>query len=245
MMNKNNGILFLLFCLCLSCKTSGDLAAERDGQDPGEIRTLPTPVGSVEQAPVVNEDSAREMEVLRGKLQEMEYLHQTEKAQLETKVAQLEAEKKAFAEEIDVLKGGGSSEATKGGDLLWETAQKDLQAKNYAKAVTTFKDFIENFPKDPRAEEALILKAQAEYSAEEFKEALVSFGLYLDKYPKGKQGAMAWLGQGVALIRMKQKKDAKLFLEQCVSLYPKSHEARLAKKLLKEPRLVPATLFKV
>jgi TolA-binding protein len=56
---------------------------------------------------------------------------------------------------------------------------------------------------------------------------------------------MAWLGQGAALIRMKQKKDAKLFLEQCVSLYPKSREARIAKKLLKDPRLVPATLFKV
>ena len=183
--------------------------------------------------------------MLRGKLQEVEYLHQTEKTQLETKIAQLEAEKKGLQEEIAVLKGGGSTESTKGGDLLWETAQKDLQSKNYVKAVGALRDFIENFPKDSRAEEALILKAQSEYSADQFKESLVSFGLYLDKYPKGKQGSMAWLGQGVALIRMKQKKDAKLFLEQCVSLYPKSHEARLAKRLLKDPRLVPATLFKV
>jgi TolA-binding protein len=246
MMNRNK-FLFLIFCFCVSCKTSGDLAAEKENQDPAQIRTLPTPVAGTEVAPVVitNEDTARELEVLKGKLQETEYLHQNEKTQLEAKVAQLETEKKALQEEIAVLKGGGSAEATKGGDLLWETAQKDLAAKNYAKAVSALKDFIENFPKDHRAEEALILKAQAEYSSDQFKEALVSFGLYLDKYPQGKEGSMAWLGQGAALIRMKQKKDAKLFLEQCVSLYPKSREARVAKKLLKDPRLVPATLFKV
>jgi TolA-binding protein len=246
MMNKNNKFLFFLFCFFVSCKTSGDLAAERESQDPGNIRTLPTPISGVEVAPVVtNEDTARELEVLKGKLQEVEYLHQNEKTQFEAKIAQLETEKKALQEEVAVLKGGGSEEATKGGDLLWETAQKDLVEKNYLKAVSALRDFIENFPKDPRAEEALILKAQAEYSSDLFKEALVSFGLYLDKYPQGKQGSMAWLGQGAALIRMKQKKDAKLFLEQCVSLYPKSREARIAKKLLKDPRLVPATLFKV
>jgi TolA-binding protein len=246
MMNKKNKFLFFLFCFFLSCKTSGDLAAEKENQDPGQIRTLPTPVAAVEVAPVVtNEDTARELEVLKGKLQEMEYLHQNEKTQLEAKVTHLEAEKKALQEEVSVLKGGGSSEATKGGDLLWETAQKDLGVKNYTKAISALKDFIENFPKDHRAEEALIVKAQAEYASDQFKEALVSFGLYLDKYPQGKQGSMAWLGQGACLIRMKQKKDAKLFLEQCVSLYPKSREARLAKKLLKDPRLVPATLFKV
>lgn len=53
---------------------------------------------------------------------------------------------------------------------------------------------------------------------------------------------MAWLGQAAALIKMKQRKDAKLFLEQCITLFPKSHEAKLAKKLLKNPALVPATL---
>jgi TolA-binding protein len=241
---KNNKF-FLLCFLCVACKTSGDIAAERDHRDPGEIKTLPAPSAGADAPPVItNEDLAREMEVLKGKLQEAEYLLQNEKTQFEAKLAQLETDKKALQEEISVLKGTASTEATKGGDLLWETAQKDIQTKNYAKAVTTFKDFIENFPKDPRAEEALIIKAQAEYSSDQFKESLVSFGLYLDKYPQGKQGSMAWLGQGAALIRMKQKKDAKLFLEQCVSLYPKSREARIAKKLLKDPRLVPATLFK-
>lgn len=241
----NNKVLFLFFCFCVACKTSGDLAAERDNRDPGEIRTLPAPVAGAEATSVVtNEDMAREMEVLKGKLQEAEYHQQTEKTQFEAKIAQLETDKKLLLEEVAVLKGTASSEATKGGDLLWETAQKDIQTKNYAKAVTTLKDFIENFPKDPRSEEGLILKAQSEYSSDQFKESLVSFGLYLDKYPQGKQVSMAWLGQGVALIRMKQKKDAKLFLEQCVSLYPKSREARIAKKLLKDPRLVPATLFK-
>ncbi len=246
-MMSNNKILFLFLCFCLSCKTSGDLAAERETQDPGQIKTLPSQKNGSETAPTVvtNEDMARDLEVLKGKLQEVEYLHQNEKTQLEAKVAQLETEKKALQEEVSVLKGGGSAEATKGGDLLWETAQKDLAEKNYAKAVSVLKDFIENFPKEHRSEDALILKAQAEYSSDQFKEALVSFGLYLDKYPQGKEGPMAWLGQGAALIRMKQKKDAKLFLEQCVSLYPKSREARIAKKLLKDPRLVPATLFKV
>lgn len=237
-----------------ACKTSGDLRLEKMNQDPAEVKTVSNPrlnpspspqaPGASPVVPVnVNEDLARQVEVLKGQLQEQQYLKEQEKQSYESRLASLEKEKALLLEEISVLKGTATAEQSKGGDLLWETAQKDLKQKNYPAAVNSLKEFLENFPQDARKDEALISKAQAEYASGQFKSALVTFGAYLDKFPKGKGQAMAWLGQGASLVRLKQKKDAKLFFEQCVELFPKSKEAKIAKKLLKNPNAVPPTLF--
>lgn len=254
MMNKvmNVKLVFLTTLLVAGCKTSGDVRAEKMNKDPGEIRTLGQPVQQkaretqapqVQQNQLLNEDMARQIEILKGQLQEKDYLHQQEKAQLEARLQVLETEKTKLIEEIQILQGNAPATSAKGGDLLWETALKDIRNKKYTEASVTLKDFIANFPNDPRVEEAHILKGQAEYASEQFKATMVTFGSYLDKYPKGKGRAMAWLGQGAALIRMKQKKDSVLFLEQCVSLHPKTKEARLARRLLKTPNYVPPEIF--
>jgi TolA-binding protein len=246
-----NFSLALLATLTVSCKTSGDLIAEKMNQDPAEVKTITTanqkPQVQPRSQPVqqnVNEDLAREVEVLKGQLQEKEYLSQQEKAQIEARLQAAEQEKARLMQEIQILKGAApTAAAAQGGDLLYEAARKDIQAKKYSQAVANLKDFLENFPNDPRVEQALMLKGQSEYAAEQFKPSLVTFSNYLDKYPKGKERSMAWLGQGAALLRLKKKNDAKLFLEQCVSLFPKSKEAKVAKKLLKTPTAVPTALF--
>lgn len=245
------GALFLL----VACKTSGDIRAEKM-KDPSGIRTVspetPVPAKSkpketgaaVQQQDLLErEELARQIEILKGQMSEKDYLHLQEKNQLMLKLQALETEKIRLLEEVAILKGTATPTSVQGADLLWEAAQKDLKAKKYAQAATSLKDFSENFPNDARLEEAHILRGQAEYAAEKFQESLVSFGSYLDKYSKGKGRAVAWLGQGAALIRMKQKKDAKLFLEQCVTLHPKSKEAKLAKRLLKNPNVVPPEIF--
>lgn len=256
MMNKGRNfpsLLLLPLLLLSACKTSGDLRLEKMGQDPGHIKTISrsTQVEAKQQNPLkkesqlqgMDEDLARQLEMAKGQIQETQYLREQEKLQFESRIQSLEQDKFRLSEEIQILKGTAPAMASQGGDLLWEAAQKDLSSEKYSSALSNLKDFLENFPKDPRAEEALVLKGQSEYAAELFKESLVSFGQYLDKYSKGKGRPMAWLGQGTALLRMKQKKDAKLFLEQCVSLHPKSKEAKLAKRLLKTPQYVPPTLF--
>lgn len=249
-MNKTF-ILVSTFLLLTACKTSGDLRAEKI-KDPSEVRTVgvPPPTQQRERVPpqvqmtqMQTEELARQVEILKGQLQEKDYLHQQEKAQLDARLQTLEAERTRLMEEVLILKGAAPASSAQSGDLLWEAAMKDLNGKKYAQAASTLKDFMENFPKDPRAEKAHILKGQSEYAANQFKASLVTFGSYLDKYPKGESRAMAWLGQGSALIRMKQKKDSKLFLEQCVSLHPKSKEARLARRLLKTPNNVPPEIF--
>lgn len=250
MMNKT--FFYLLTFLSISaCKTSGDLRAEKI-KDPAEVRTVgqPQPPRAVEKtAPqtqasqMQNEEMARQIEILKGQNQEKEFLYQQEKAQLLAKIAALETERVRLMEEILILKGAAPAASAQGGDVLWDTAMKDLKDKKYSEAAATLKDFMENFPSDPRVEQAHTLKGQSEYAANQFKSALVTFGSYLDKYPKGNGRAMAWLGQGAALIRMKQKKDSKLFLEQCVSLHPKTKEAKLARRLLKTPNNVPPEIF--
>ncbi len=258
---SNFAIIFKLAFITIflsGCKTSGDLRLEKMSKDPSEIKTVTNPRLSTPQvqqtqpdstnaiqtqAPVLNEDLARQVEVLKGQIVEQQYHREQDKLQYEARLLNLEKEKALLLEEISVLKGAPTAQNIKGGDLLWDTAMKDIKDKNYSDAVNTLKEFLENFPKDERKDEALVLKGQCEYASSQFKEALVTFGSYLDKYPKGKGQAMAWLGQGAALVRMKQKKDAKLFFEQCVSLFPKSKEAKLAKRLLKNPNMVPPVIF--
>jgi len=252
-MNKTF-FLFLTLISVTACKTSGDLRAEKI-KDPSEVRTVgvpaPTQQRERERVPppqaqmsqMQTDDLARQIEILKGQLQEKDYLHQQEKAGLDARLQTLESERSRLMEEILILKGTAPAASTQGGDLLWETAMKDLRSKKFAEAASTLKDFMDNFPKDQRLEQAHILKGQSEYASNQFKSALVTFGSYLDKYPKGDGRAMAWLGQGASLIRMKQKKDSKLFLEQCVSLHPKSKEARLARRLLKTPNNVPPEIF--
>jgi TolA-binding protein len=242
---KNSFWFFLL--LLSSCKTSGDIRAEKgSSSDPVGVKTVSNPAllgGATSVSSSVHEDMLREMEMIKGQLQEQSFLHEQEKKQLQSRIDVLESERQRLIEEIQILKGRAPELAAQGADLMWQRALKDMQAKNYRAAATSFKDFAESFPQDPKLESAFILRGQNEYAAEMFKEALVSFGRYLDKYPKGNHRAMAWLGQGVSLIRLKQIQDSKLFLEQCVSLFPKTKEANLAAKLLKTPKYVPPTIF--
>jgi len=261
-MSKLWSLLIILGFVLFACKTSGDLRAEKTSSDPGDIKTVtsqfgnsqsqntkprnsPPPMQPTGSSRMANEELLRQVEVLKGEVQEQTYLKDQLKNQYDSKIASLESDKARYLEEIQILKGAAPQAGAKGGDLIWDTAQKDITSKNYEKASTSLKEFLENFPQDQRVESALLLKGQTEYAAGDFKTSLVSFGQYLDKYPKGKERAMAWLGQAVALIRMKQKKDAKLFLDQCVTLFPKSREAKLARRLQKNPNVVPSTLFNV
>lgn len=183
-----NKAFFLLLTLVLvtACKTSGDLRAEKI-KDPSEVRTVgvPPPVQQKERERVPpqaqmsqmqTEELARQVEILKGQLQEKDYLHQQEKAQLDTRLQALETERARLIEEVLILKGAAPAASAQGGDLLWETAMKDLRGKKFSEAAATLKDFMDNFPKDPRVEQAHILKGQSEYASNQFKASLVTFG---------------------------------------------------------------------
>jgi tol-pal system protein YbgF len=122
---------------------------------------------------------------------------------------------------------------------LYEAATAQMRRASYAVARQAFQDFIEQFPANERASEALYNIARS-YDLEGNGAAADSvYGMYIDKYPKADFAAPALYKRAKIAIANNQPAKAKEYLQKIIDSYPRSLEAQLApdalKELLKKP----------
>lgn len=158
-------------------------------------------------------------------------------AQLSGKVAALgqsltDAQKKNSEEQKAALE---AAKKETGATDVFVTAEKRLQAKDYAQAVKGFEQYQKDFPKGDLADVAAYDLGLAYFGLKAWEKAGRSFAVVLDKFPKSGQTPGARLHYALCLIYLKKPGDeARAYLESVQNDFPKSPEAKEAAAALKK-----------
>lgn len=134
---------------------------------------------------------------------------------------------------------GGAGGPPTGPSQLFEAARAQFNRASYAVARSAFEGFLEQFPNNDRAGEALYSIARS-YDLEGNAPAADSvYALVVEKYPKADFAAPALYKRALAAMAANQNAKAKEYLQKIIDNYPRSPEAGAApdklKELLKKP----------
>lgn len=157
-------------------------------------------------------------------------------AQLSGKVAALgQTISKVQAEGLEEQKAALAEAKREGGATdTFVTAEKRLQAKDFAQAAKGFEQYLREFPKGDLTDVATYDLGLAYFGIRLWEKAGRQFALVLDKYPKSGQTPGARLHYALALINLKKGGDeARAYLESVQADFPKSPEAKEAAAALK------------
>jgi len=116
----------------------------------------------------------------------------------------------------------------------YDAALKLYREKKYKAARQRFAAFLEEFPKDQLADNAVFWSAETYYKEKDFEGAIAGYAELLKSYPDSGKASAALLKEGYALIELHDKKGGRVILEELVERYPKSRQAMEAQKKLKE-----------
>jgi tol-pal system protein YbgF len=208
-------------------------------------------------------DAVREeVQILRGKLEEMEFLLQRErkqvgesdkqaKGQLDRMRQDLQAANSRIAQierylDLSTAAVAGSDRAGKppapaktGGETLSEN-EIYLQAKQafdkgeYDAAREGFQELIKRYPKSKNADNAQFWIGEIYYREKWYEKAIVEYQKVVESYPKGNKVRSALLKQGYAFANIGDTANASLILKDLIRRYPDSNEATIAKRKLKQ-----------
>ncbi|OAT47873.1 exported TPR repeat-containing prenylyltransferase domain protein [Proteus hauseri ATCC 700826] len=190
-------------------------------------------------------DSQRDIDMLRGQIQENQY-----------QLNQVVERQRNIYQQLDSL-GGGASGAT----APTETTQPDnsasstpatatsgstgdekadynaaidivLNSKDYDKAIVELNNFINNYPKSSYQSNAHFWLGQMYYLKGNKDQAASTFAIVVKNYPKSQKASEAFYKIGLIMQEKGQKDNAKAIYQQVVKQYPNSAGAKLAQKQL-------------
>ncbi len=107
-------------------------------------------------------------------------------------------------------------------------------AKEYQKALETFKIIMDNFPNGKYVDNAHYWSGECYYSEGNFLSAIDEYGVVIEKFPNSPKRPAALLKAGMAFQELKRKKEARAFYLRVINEYPKSEQAGIAKKKLEK-----------
>ncbi len=200
------------------------------------------------------EELQREVQQMRGQIEEQNYLIETLKKRqrdlyLDTdrRIVQLEAGKKvlpSIGQVTSALPQNGlpaqtvqSSMVTAGQDkLAYDQAFSSLKSGRYQQSITDFAEFVSSFPTSIYIPNALYWLGEASYVNRDFKRAFDEFSKVLSQYPAHSKAKDAMLKVGFIQYENKQWQQARVTLEKVTVSYPGTTVASLAKKRLARMR---------
>lgn len=200
------------------------------------------------------EQLQREVQQMRGQIEEQNYLIETLKKRqrdlyLDTdrRIVQLEAGKKvlpSIGQVTSALPQNGlpaqtvqSSMVTAGQDkLAYDQAFSSLKSGRYQQSITDFAEFVSSFPTSIYIPNALYWLGEASYVNRDFKRAFDEFSKVLSQYPAHSKAKDAMLKVGFIQYENKQWQQARVTLEKVTVSYPGTTVASLAKKRLARMR---------
>jgi tol-pal system protein YbgF len=119
----------------------------------------------------------------------------------------------------------------------YQSAFDLLRELRYEQAVTSFKDFIKQYPNGRYAHIAQYWIGEANYAQRNFKQAITDYQALIDNYPSSPKLAEAMLKIGYSQYELKNSKQAEATLNNLIKNYPGTTEAGQAQNLLQKIRL--------
>ncbi len=117
-------------------------------------------------------------------------------------------------------------------DELYDNSLALFRNGKYEDAVLGFKDFLRQYPKSDRADNAQFWVGECYMALKQYEQAILAYQEVIKRYPKGNKVPGALLKQSMAFLEIKDKTSSKLLLRKIIKDYPKSPEAKIAAKKL-------------
>jgi tol-pal system protein YbgF len=115
---------------------------------------------------------------------------------------------------------------------MWDQANSDYAIGQWDLAIAGFQEFIKQYPRDDRADDAQVYIGRANLQAGKNDKAADAFDVAIRTYPTGNALPDAYYGKGIALRNLKQEALAREAFSAVVMKYPDSSAAALARQAL-------------
>src|SRR5215470_11978926 len=117
-------------------------------------------------------------------------------------------------------------------DALFAAARDKFQAGDQEEARRLLRQFITQYPSDPRAGQAQLLHGDSYFAQKKYAAAIGEFQKVVDNYPKSPQVEDALYKIGLAFYELHYCTDARTFLAETQKRFPKTHYAASIHKTL-------------
>ncbi|MFO7784273.1 MAG: tol-pal system protein YbgF [Thermodesulfobacteriota bacterium] len=115
---------------------------------------------------------------------------------------------------------------------LYEYALGLHRQGKHEEARRAFKNFLDQFPKSNRADNAHFWIAETFMSDQQYEQAILAYQNVIKDFPKGNKAANAMYRQALAFLEIKDKTSARLLLNKVIKEHPDTSDAELAKSKL-------------
>ncbi len=122
-------------------------------------------------------------------------------------------------------------------DEIYKLAKQALVQNDFETAREGFEQLLKRYPKSSQADNAQFWMGETYYLEKWYEKAILEYQKVIEKYPKGNKVPASLLKQGLAFASLGDKANMRLILAELVKKYPKSNEAKIAKEKLQ--RLKP------
>jgi tol-pal system protein YbgF len=119
-------------------------------------------------------------------------------------------------------------------EQLFAAAYGDYSRRNYALALSEFRQFLETYRGSDLADNAQYWIGEIFYEQKQFQAAIDAFARVGEIGPRGDKAAPALYRRAMAFEALGRREDAVRQLQTLAELHPKSQEARLAGRQLQE-----------
>ena len=119
-------------------------------------------------------------------------------------------------------------------DQLYAEAKQAFDRQDLEGAREKFEKLIKRYPKSENADNAQFWIGEIYYREKWYEKAILEYQKVIENYPKGNKVQAALLKQGLSFFSLGDKANARLILNELVKRYPKSPEADIARNKLKE-----------
>ena len=116
---------------------------------------------------------------------------------------------------------------------LFDAGVNSYNARDYAAAERSFKDFLKNYPDHSQTAEAQYYLAECDFQRNQFPQAALAYDAVIKKYPTSSSAPGAYLKQAICFSKMGQKDAATARMQELIKKFPNSPEAARAKTFLK------------
>ena len=115
---------------------------------------------------------------------------------------------------------------------LYDNSLTSFKEEEFQQAMDGFQQFLKEYPKSDRADNAQFWIAECFMAQKEYKKAILEYEEVIKNYPKGNKVPVAMLRQAIAWFEIKEKKAGIIILKNLIKKYPDSDEAKIAKAKL-------------
>jgi tol-pal system protein YbgF len=117
---------------------------------------------------------------------------------------------------------------------LYDNSLTSFKEKEFQQAMDGFRQFLKEYPKSDRADNAQFWIGECFLAQKEYEKAILAYQEVIKNYPQGNKVPIAMLRQAQAFKEIKEETSYKILLENIIRKFPDSDEAKIARAKLKK-----------